>query len=164
LFGKCLADLLDGCICRIDWCVAQILERDAEADGRVFQVEVDHVEVVLEAFGESFCDATDKVLVLAKAHGGDIGELVVFVDEARVGVRGVTAASEDVEDGDGVARGKPVGDRDGERKGRVVAVRREDEDLQVRLLQNDFIYVCPAGRARYARRGHFVTCVPCLGE
>jgi hypothetical protein len=75
-------------------------------------------------------DATKEVLVFAEAHGGDVGELVVFVDEAGVGVWGVTAAGEDVEDGDGVARREPVGNRDRERKGCVVAVRGEDEDLQ----------------------------------
>ncbi len=91
------------------------------------------MEVALQAFGESFCDAAEKVLVFAQAHGGDVGEFVVFVDEAGVRVRGVAAAGEDVEDSDDVARGEPVGDGDRERKGCVVAVRREDEDLQVRL-------------------------------
>jgi hypothetical protein len=94
------------------------------------------VEIALEALGESFCDAAEEVLVFAEAHGGDVGELVVFVDEGCVGVGGVAAAGEDVEDGDGVARGEPVGDGDRERKGCVVAVRGEDEDLQVRLLRD----------------------------
>ena len=76
------------------------------------------------------------MFVFAQAHGGDVGELVVFVDESGVGVRGIAAAGEDVEDGDGVARGEPVGDGDRERKGCVVAVRGEDEDLQVRLLRD----------------------------
>ena len=120
--------------------------------------------MVLEAFGERFRDAAEEVLVFAEAHRGNVGELIVFVDEGGVGVGGVAAASEDVEDGDGVARGEPVGDGDRKRKGCVVAVRGEDEDLQVRLLQVDFIYECPAGRAAYAAGGHFVTCVPCLGE
>ena len=80
-----------------------------------------------------------KSLVFAETHGGDVGEFVVFVDEGGVGVGGVAAAGEDVEDGDGVARGEPVGDGDREREGCVVAVRREDEDLQVRLLLDDFI-------------------------
>ena len=70
------------------------------------------------------------MLVFAKAHGGDVGELVVFVDEVSVGVGGVAASGKDVEDGDGVARGEPVGDGDGERKGCVVAVRGEEENLQ----------------------------------
>jgi len=88
------------------------------------------VEIVLEALGEGFFDAAEEEFVFAQAHGRDVGELVIFVDEGGVGVGGVAAASEDVEDGDGVARGKPVGDGDGERKGCVVAVRGEDEDLQ----------------------------------
>jgi hypothetical protein len=79
-------------------------------------------------------DAAKKVLVFAEAHGGDVGELVVFMDEAGVGVRGVAAAGEDIEDGDGMARGEPIGNGDREREGRVAAVRREDEDLQVWLL------------------------------
>jgi hypothetical protein len=93
------------------------------------------VEIAFEALGQVFCDAAEEVLVFAEAYGGDVGELVVFVDEGCVGVGGVAAASEDVEDGDSVARGEPVGDGDRERKGCVVAVRREDEDLQVRLLK-----------------------------
>jgi hypothetical protein len=94
------------------------------------------VEIALEALGQGFGDAAEEVLVFAEADGGDVGELVVFVDEGGVGVGGVAAASEDVEDGDGVARGEPVGDGDRERKGCVVAVRGEDEDLQVRLLRD----------------------------
>jgi hypothetical protein len=73
------------------------------------------------------------MLVFTQAHGRDVREFVVFVDEAGVGVRGVAAAGEDVEDGDGVARDEPVGDGDRKRKRCVVAVRGEDEDLQVRL-------------------------------
>jgi hypothetical protein len=61
------------------------------------------VEIALEALREGFRDATEKVLVFAQAHGGDVGELVVFVDEIGVGVGGVAAAGEDVEDGNGVA-------------------------------------------------------------
>jgi hypothetical protein len=72
------------------------------------------VEVVLEALGEGFRDAAEEVFVFAETHGGDVGELVVFVDEGGVGVGGVAAASEDVEDGNGVARGEPVGNSDGE--------------------------------------------------
>ena len=79
------------------------------------------------------CDAANEVFVLPEANRGDVREFVVFVDEAGVRVRGVAAAGEDVEDGDSVARREPVGDGDRERKGCVVAVRREDEDLQVRL-------------------------------
>jgi hypothetical protein len=61
------------------------------------------VEIAFEALGEGFRDATQEVLVFAEAHRGDVGELVVFVDEGRIGVGGVAAAGEDVEDGDGVA-------------------------------------------------------------
>ena len=86
------------------------------------------------------------------------------MDEACVGVWCVAAAGKDVEDTNGVTRGEPVGDGDRERKRCVVAVRREDEDLQVRLLQNDFIDECPAGRAPCARGGQFVTSMPCVGE
>jgi hypothetical protein len=57
------------------------------------------------------------------------------MDEVGVGVGGVAAAGEDVEDGNGVARGEPVDDGDRERKGCVVAVRGEDENLQVLLLR-----------------------------
>ena len=46
----------------------------------------------------------------------------VFVYKVGVGVRGIAAAGEDVEDGDGVARVEPVGDGDREREGCVVAV------------------------------------------
>jgi hypothetical protein len=53
------------------------------------------------------------------------------MNEAGVGVGSIAAAGEDVEDGDGVACGEPVGDGDRERKSCVVAVRGEDEDLQV---------------------------------
>jgi hypothetical protein len=90
------------------------------------------------------------MLVFAQAHGGDVGEFVVFVDEGRVGVWCVAAAGEDIEDADGVVRGEPVGDGDRERKRCVVAVRREDEDLQVRLLQNDFMS-CRTGPLRAGR-------------
>src|SRR5258707_15385258 len=122
------------------------------------------MKVVLEALWNGFSQATEEVFVFAEAHGGDVGKLVVFVDEGGVGVGSVAAASEYVEDGDYVARGEPIGDGDRERKGCVVAVRGEDKDLQVRLLVDDFICECPAGRARCAPSGHFVTCIPCLGE
>jgi hypothetical protein len=91
------------------------------------------VEVALEALREGFSDAAEEVLVFAQAYGGDVGELIVFVDEGGVGVGGVAAAGEDVEDSNGVARGEPVGDGDRERKGCVVAVRGEYEDLQAWL-------------------------------
>jgi hypothetical protein len=94
------------------------------------------VEIVFEALREGFSHAAEEVLVFAEADGGDVGELIVFVDEGGVGIWGVAAASEDVEDGDSVARGEPAGDGDRERKGCVVAVRGEDEDLQVRLLRD----------------------------
>jgi hypothetical protein len=55
------------------------------------------------------------------------------MDEARVRVWGVAAAREDIKDGDSVARSKPIGNSDRERKGCIVAVRGEDEDLQVWL-------------------------------
>jgi len=98
----------------IDWGVGYFFERDAEADGGVLEVEVGHVEVFLEALGEVLRDAAEEGIVFAEAHGGDVGELVVFVDEGGVGVGGVAAAGEDVEDGDGVAGSKPVGDGDRE--------------------------------------------------
>jgi len=53
------------------------------------------------------------------------------MDEASIGVWGVAAAREDIKDGDVVARSEPVCDGDRERKGCVVAVRGEDDDLQV---------------------------------
>ena len=89
------------------------------------------MEIVLEALGQVLRDAAKEVLVFAQAHCGDVGELIVFVDEGCVGVWSVTAAGEDVEDGDDVTRCEPVGDGDGERKGCVVAVRGKNEDLQV---------------------------------
>jgi hypothetical protein len=124
------ANFFDCGVCGIDRGVAQLFEGNAEADGRVFQMEVMHVEIVFEALGEGFFDAADKEFVFAEAHGGDVRELVVFVDEGGVRVRGVAAAGEDVEEDDGVARFEPVGD--GDRKGKrcIVAVRGEDEDLQ----------------------------------
>ena len=139
LFDEGFADLLDGGVCGVDGRVAQFFEGNAEADGRVLEVEVDHLEVAFETLGEILGDTPDELFVFAQAHGGDVGELVVFVDETGVGVRRVTAACVDVEDSDGVARGEPVGNGDRERKGRVVAVRGEDENLQVGLLQDDFI-------------------------
>jgi hypothetical protein len=93
-------------------------------------VEVVHVEIFFEALGEGFRDATNEEFVFAQAHRGDIGELIVFVDEAGVGVGSVTTAGEDIQDGDGVARGEPVGDGDGKGKRCVVTVGGEDEDLQ----------------------------------
>ena len=83
-------------------------------------------------------DPSKEMLIFAQPHGGDVGEFVVFMDEAGVRVWCVAAAGEEVEDTDGVTRGEPVGDGDRERKRCVVTVRREDEDLQVRLLHNDF--------------------------
>ena len=164
MFVEGLADFFDCGIGGVVGGVAYFFEGDAEADGGVLEVEVHHVEVALEALGEVLRDTADEGLVFAETHGGDVGELVVFVDEGGVGVGSVTAAGEDVEDGDGVARGEPVGDGDREREGCVVAVRREDEDLQVRLLQDDFIYGCPAGRARTRGAVTFVTFIPCLAE
>ena len=70
------------------------------------------MQVLFEPLGQIVRDATNEVLIFAQAHGGDVGEFVVFVHEAGVGVGGIAAAGEDVEDGDGVARSKPVGDGD----------------------------------------------------
>jgi hypothetical protein len=42
------------------------------------------VEIALEALRECFRDAAEKVLVFAQTYSGDIGELVVFVDERGV--------------------------------------------------------------------------------
>ncbi|MEO6804820.1 MAG: hypothetical protein ABI286_02455 [Edaphobacter sp.] len=70
------------------------------------------MEIIFQAPGERLCDATDEELVFAQTHGGDVGEFVVFVDEAGVGVRRVAAAREYIKDRDGVARGEPVGDGD----------------------------------------------------
>ena len=83
------------------------------------------------ALGEGLLDAAEEELVFAEAHGGDVGELVVFVDEGGVGVGSEAAAGEDVEKSDGVAGGEPVGDGEREGEGCVVAVRGQDEDLQV---------------------------------
>jgi hypothetical protein len=70
------------------------------------------VEVAFEALGQGFGDAAEEVLVFAEAHGRDVRQLVIFVDEGGVGIRGVAAAGEDVEDGYGVPRGEPVGNSD----------------------------------------------------
>jgi len=126
------ADLVDGWIGGVDGGVAELVVCDAEADGCVLEVEIDHVEIAFEALGEGLLDATDPELVFSEAHGGDVGELVVFVDEGGVGVGGVAAAGEDVEEGDSVAGVQPVGDGEREGEGCVVAVRGEDEDLQMR--------------------------------
>ena len=72
------------------------------------------MQIGLETPRQGFGDAAEEVFVFAQAHGGDVGELVVFVDEIGVGVGGVAASCEDVEDGDGVAGGEPVGDGDRE--------------------------------------------------
>jgi hypothetical protein len=130
LFGEGFANLLDGVIRRVDRRVAYLFQRDAEPDGCVFQVEVQHVKVALQALWQVLRNAANEVLVLAQAHSRDIGELIVFMDETRIRVWGVAAARKDIEDGDGVARNEPTGDGDGERKGRVIAVRREEENLQ----------------------------------
>lgn len=52
------------------------------------------------------------------------------MDEVCVRVWGVEGAGEDVEEGDAVAGGEPVGDGEGEGKGSVIAVRREHENVQ----------------------------------
>ena len=127
--GEGFADLFDGGIGWVHWGFAEGFEGDAEADGGVFEVEVEHVEVVLVALGEGLLDAAEEEFVFAETHGGDVGELVVFVDEGGVGVGGEAAAGEDVEESDGVAGGEPVGDGKREGEGCVVAVRGEDEDL-----------------------------------
>jgi hypothetical protein len=78
------------------------------------------------------------------------------VDEGGVGVWSVAAARKDVEDGNGVARGEPFGDGDREREGCVVAVRREDEDLQVRLQTASLLFYgeVVARLGRCSRRIH----------
>jgi hypothetical protein len=92
------------------------------------------VEVCFVGAGKRLGEALEEELVLAEAHGGDVGEAIVFVDEVGVRERGVEAAGEDVEEGDGVAGGEPGFDGESEGEGCVVAVGREDEDVQVRLL------------------------------
>jgi hypothetical protein len=91
------------------------------------------VEVLLLGAGKRLGEALEEELVLAEAHGGDVGEAIIFVDEVGVRVRGVEAAGEDVEQGDGVAGGEPGFDGKSEGEGCVVAVGGEDEDVQVRL-------------------------------
>jgi hypothetical protein len=66
------------------------------------------VEVLLLGAGKRLGEALEEELVLAETHGGDVGEAIVFVDEVGVGVWGVEAAGEDVEQGDGVAGGEPL--------------------------------------------------------
>jgi hypothetical protein len=131
--GEGFANLLDGRIGGVDWGLADAIVGAAETDGRVLEIEIDHAEITFEALGEILRDAADEEFIFAKTHGGDVGELIVFVDEGGVGVGGVAAAGEDVEQGDGVTRQEPVVYGDGERKRCVVAMRREDENLQVRL-------------------------------
>ena len=135
LAGEGFANLFDGWIFRIDGGAAELVEGDAQADGRVFEVEVDHLEVLPASARKVLGDALEKELVFAKAHGGDVGETIVLVDEASVGEGCVEAAGEDVEDGDGVTGNEPVLDGEGEGEGCVVAVRGEDEDLQFWLQQ-----------------------------
>ena len=65
------------------------------------------MEIIFETLWKILCDAAKEVLVFAEAYGGDVRELVVFVDEARVRVWCVAAAREDIKDGDGVARSEP---------------------------------------------------------
>ena len=91
------------------------------------------MEVALEALREGFSDAAEEEFVFAQAHRGNVRKFIVFMDEGGVGVGSMTTAREDIQDGDGVARGEPVGDGDRERKGCVVAVRGEYEDLQAWL-------------------------------
>lgn len=130
LAGESLLDLFDGRVFGVDGGVVEAVFCGAQADGGVFEVEVDHLEVRFAGAGEILGDALDPELVFAEAHGGDVGEAVVFVDEVGVGERGVEAAGEYVEDSHGVAGGEPAGD--GERKGEgcVVAVRGKDKDVQ----------------------------------
>jgi hypothetical protein len=130
LAGEGFADLFDAWVFGVDGGFGELVERDAEADGGVFEVEVDHLEVLFAGAREVVGDALEKELVFAEAHGGDVGEAIVFVDEVGVGVGGVEAAGEDVEEGDAVTGGEPVGDGEGEGEGCVVAVGGEDEDVQ----------------------------------
>ena len=129
LAGESFADLFYGRIVGVDGPVADIFDGAAEADWRVFQVEIDHSEIGFGGFREVLLEALDEKPVFAQAHGGDVRHAVVFVDEFGVGERCVETAREDVEDGDGVAGGQPVGDGEGERKSCVAAMGREDEDL-----------------------------------
>ena len=96
-------------------------------------------------------EALDEELVFALAHGGDVGEAVVLVDEVGVGEGSVEAAGEDVEDGDAVACGEPVGDGEGEGEGGVVAVRGEDEDLHG-LIFAGWVPGCPEAHPMDGRR------------
>jgi hypothetical protein len=88
------------------------------------------MDMIFAALGKVLRDAPKEALVFAQTHGRDVREFIVLVDEGRVGIRSVAAAGEDVENGDSVTLFEPIRDRDGERKGCVVAVRGEDEDLQ----------------------------------
>ena len=105
LLREGFADFFDGGIFGIDGEGVEFVFGAAEAQGGVLEVEIDHEDV--GGCGAAFCagDVVEEELVLAAAHGGDVGEAVVGVGEVGVGVRGHEAAGEDVEDGDGVTGG-----------------------------------------------------------
>ena len=120
-FGDGFADFGDGGVFGVDVHVADDGAVAMEADGSVLDVEVDH---------GGAGDLLEELVVFAAAEGGDVGEAIVFVDGFGVGIGGVERTREDVEDGDAMADGEPMVNGKREREGGVVAVRREDENVQ----------------------------------
>lgn len=122
MFCEGFADLFDGWIFWIDSESVEFGVGAAEAERSVFEVEIDHLDVGGSGTALGAGESVEEELVLATAHGGDVGETVVGMGEVCVGVRGLEATGEDVEDGDGVTGGKPTdeGEREGEGGGATV--------------------------------------------
>ena len=95
-----------------------------EAQGCVLDVEVDH---------GGAGNLAEEGFVFLLPHGGDVRETIVLVDRVRVGVGGVEASGEDVDDGDGVPVAKPGTNGESERECGVVAVGGENDDSETLL-------------------------------
>ncbi len=104
-------------------------------------------EIVFQALGKGLLDATDEELIFTEAHGGDVGELIVFVDERSVGIGSETTAGEDVRR---VTEWRAVSQLVIAREREKAASSRCGERMRIfrwLLLLLDSIYRCPAGRA-----------------
>ena len=119
--GDRFADFWDSGVFRIDIHIAHDRAVAMQANGRVLNVEIDHVGAG---------NLLEELVVFAPAQGGNIAQAVVDVDRFSVRVGRVKRTREDIEDGDAVPSGKPVVNGKRERKGSVVAVRRKDQDVQ----------------------------------
>lgn len=90
LFFDGAMDFGDGGVSGIDGETADFVVGAAEADGSVFEAEVDEMDVARRGVREM----TEEGFVFFATHGGDVGEAVVLVDEVGVGEGSVEAAGE----------------------------------------------------------------------